>query len=84
MSETMKKNIKEDKQIDLTHVVGEAGSVVVSTMFMEYIGYETLVFEADRSGKVKDWNELSGRRYDTLAEAKKGHEKIVKRYMQHL
>lgn len=64
---------------ELTHVP-KAG-VVVSTVDLFVTiggqGFETMVFRADKSGKVTDWLELFCRRYDSEQEALRGHKSVI-------
>lgn len=67
-----------------TPIVGIAGHYIVSTVELP-IGqnrgdFETLVFEADAQGKVTNWAEVDGRRYDTEQQAIVGHEEFVTKW----
>jgi hypothetical protein len=65
-----------------THV--KSAGVVVSTVLLPsmHIGgqYETMVFAADEAGEVVVWSELYCDRYETLSDAKAGHENVVLKY----
>ena len=43
-------------------------------------GYETMVFPCDEKGNVSSWADLDKANYNTEEEARKGHEKMVKKW----
>lgn len=83
----MKKRYRKNEMpqtIASTHIVGEHGSVVVSTMRLSFSGPETMVFLSDKDGQILSWRHIDEDRYSTIKKAQLGHEKVVRKYTRRL
>ena len=72
--------VKHAKQIGLDEdeIAAERGGLSLS----DPGGYESMVFECDADGKVTNWTELKGVRYDSREAAELGHDELVNIYYE--
>ena len=56
------------------------GYVAVDTCCTFDKEWETMVFECNEHGGIKSWSDLDCENYETKAEAKAGHEEMIKRW----
>lgn len=67
--------------VKLTDLVGNALDVM-GMGNNDAVGknYETMVFSSNKGGNVKSWRDIDKANYLTELEAKKGHNKMVKKW----
>jgi hypothetical protein len=62
-----------------TNVLRDGRQYLVSTVNTPFDGWETMVFAYELTGKV-NFRDLYCNRYDNEAEAKSGHEEVLKTF----
>lgn len=74
----------DTESYDLTNVVKtnrtSSGYAYIDTANTFDKGWETMVFECDRHGYVRTWNDLYVRRYPNKQSARQGHAETVREW----